>query len=72
MNQKIVIARKMAVHIRVFHNPADMLHGVFKSFFNIISNTEIRLSIESSPRIILMVVVFPAPFGPRKPNTSPP
>src|ERR1044071_3357566 len=25
----------------------------------------------SRPTIILIVVVFPAPFGPRKPNTSP-
>ena len=31
----------------------------------------VPLSMESRPRIILMVVVFPAPLGPRNPNTSP-
>ena len=37
VNQQIVVAGKVTVHIRIFHNAADMPHGLFEIRFDIVA-----------------------------------
>ena len=69
---EVLVTGQKIVHLRIFHDPPHMGEGLFKVLLQVDAvDEDLPAVMAISPTIMRMVVVFPAPLGPKNRRLPP-